>query len=179
MTRRIFIVALLLGAIVGAQAQTVPTPETTELQTTEGSGAPTAAVVPANPSDLLSAELASARATLQKRDALIKRLSRHLENALMRLNRAQGPIMSENGEEKALRMIRDQLEQRNNALKAKKEALEQQLADLSKKAQLLDLENRQLFEALNGKPYRHEEETTLAAKPEPRENKDSGLVLGR
>ncbi len=95
-----------------------------------------------------SEELSSAKKALEERDAAILRLSIHLENALARINTAQTPLVSENTDNAALRLVREQLEKQNRALKERKAELEARVSELSKKAQLLDLENRQLVEAL-------------------------------
>ena len=107
--------------------------------------------------------LAKAQATIQEKDALIERLSEHLESALARLNQTTSPVVSANTSVAALGAIKARLEEQNNILKAKQEELQAKLDESSKKSQLLDLENRQLFEALNGRPYQDKSVSHTAA----------------
>jgi hypothetical protein len=105
----------------------------------------------ADAADALALQLTQAE--LKEKDAVIEKLAAHLESALARLNATSCPVTSGSTSIAALTAVRAELEQQNNILKEKQERLQGQIDELTKKSQLLDLENRQLFEALNGRPY--------------------------
>ena len=128
----------------------------------------------------LEAQLAEAQAQLKEKDALIAKLSDHLGSALARLNRVQSPLSDVNSSMAALGAAKLKLEQQNNALKAKEEILNARMAELTKQKQLFDLENRQLFEALNGRPYKedHRDDKVLPAKYDRGNAKTDKELLG-
>jgi len=107
-------------------------------------------------------QLQQAQNTLKTKDILIERLSKHLESALARLNETTSPVS--NSSVVALNAARTELEQQNNLLRVKQEELQAEVDELSKKSQLLDLENRQLFEALNGRPSMDKDSVMHVAK---------------
>jgi len=90
-----------------------------------------------------SLQLQQAQDELRSKDALIERLSKHLGNALSRLN--ESSAVASDSSLAALASERVELEKQNNLLKVKQEELQAQVEELSKKSQLLDLENRQLY----------------------------------
>lgn len=93
-------------------------------------------------------ELEEARSQLKEKDALIAKLQKHLESALVRLNRVQTPV-AENTSLAALKAAQQKLQKQNDLLKARQQELLAQNEELMRKKQVLDLENRQLFQALN------------------------------
>jgi predicted nuclease with TOPRIM domain len=103
-----------------------------------------------NPATDPMVRLQQTQEEIREKDALIARLSNHLESALTRLNHNSSPVSSSSVS--ALNEERAELERQNNILKVKQEELQSRVEELSKKSQLLDLENRQLYEALNGRP---------------------------
>ena len=105
---------------------------------------------------------------------MIQKLSRHLESALGRLNRVQSPVNETTPTLVALSSAKARLEAQNNLLRAKQDELNSQIAELSRKKQILDLENRQLFQALNGRPSSDTDVRT--AKKSAHDNKR--LVFG-
>ena len=100
---------------------------------------------------VVPAELLAVQAQLAERDERIAKLSRHLDSALQRLNWVQKSGSELSPTLAGLTAARANLEAQNNILKAKQEQLNAQVAELTRQKQLLDLENRQLFQALNGR----------------------------
>jgi chromosome segregation ATPase len=123
-------------------------------------------------------EFLSLKSQVAHKDRLIERLSRHLESALVRLNRANTPLSSSNSSVAALSKAKAQLEKENNTLRDKVSNLEAQLAEVSKKKQLLDLENRQMFQALNGRPYSDERDRTDRTAKQNKQGDDKPLEFG-
>lgn len=122
-------------------------------------------------------ELEAVKAQLSQREALVEKLSTHLESALGRLNRVQSPITSGSTSMAALSAARAKLEQQNNLLRVRQEDLQKQIAELTRQKQLLDLENRQLFQALNGRP-REEKMISQQRNKDTRTEDQKKLVLG-
>lgn len=182
---RIFIAAVcLLTLNLQAQSSTpAPAPVAVAADVDDASTKPgavvqtspalVAAAVPVETVD--AAALEKAKAQLKEKDALIERLSNHLESALARLNENTSPI-SANTSVTALNAAKAQLEQQNNTLKAREAELLARMDELSRKSQLLDLENRQMFEALNGKPYQEEKDGMYVAKGDASQKNSSRLA---
>lgn len=126
-------------------------------------------------------EVSDMRVQLQEKDELIAKLTKHLESALVRLNKTQTPLTEASASVAALRAAKAQLEKQNEALKIRQQQLMTQNAELERKKQVLDLENRQLFQALNGRPvvegndFAVEKVAKKPAKPQGAKN----LVLGQ
>ncbi len=124
-------------------------------------------------------EVSDMRAQLKEKDALISKLTKHLESALARLNKTQSPLTETSASVAALKAAKTKLEQQNEVLKAKQQQLLAQNAELARKKQVLDLENRQLFQALNGRPTQDSVPAERVAKKSEKVAAEKKLALGQ
>jgi hypothetical protein len=106
---------------------------------------------PAEVAHVVSDDLLAAQDKIHQQEIVIARLSKHLESALGRLNGRPSAVAAD-PKLASLMAERLRLQQENAKLEAQNKALAGQMAELNKKTQLIDLENRQLFAAINSAP---------------------------
>jgi len=94
-------------------------------------------------------QLAQMQRQLAQKEIVIEKLTAHLESALKRLNALKSDHQMPS-EVSAVLAARDKAQRESVQLKEELSRLKRELAMLKKQKQLLDLENRQLFHALNG-----------------------------